>query len=423
MDDDPKPRSLHPDVLKRVEDALDHVIDTVFADDPRGFETDAQRRQFYFTHQKRSRRRGGQPQPCMFPGCSELSIKRSHTLPRSGPLDAIAEDGHVIAPTFSHSIEGVRAERVGIREASTFPGFCERHELEFASFEQAKTISAERDFLLQFYRIVCRELHVRRTDRDHMARSISAHEQVLSDRGAKVYREFLGDDFIRLHKLDPRKIRFEGKWMEAARKHLRSLEELCVFYESVFLRPLRGAIAGADVSDIAMVTMVLPRQVPMSLAGRGNFVVEAKGTSREVIAWLQVWPTQAETQVAIMGTLSDRETIVDYVKSFDRRPLGAVAMIERWMVHGTDHWYMRPSAWNRIPIARQGAILNDIMDTSKNIGFEYQWSIFDELRREAIANARAIAPPPDGVEDYVAFEEAKMATDGIEVRKHPLSLL
>src|SRR4051794_37898116 len=85
-----EPRSLAPEILTRVDEALDHVLDTLFAEDPRGFESVSERLQFYFTQHKRSRKRRTQPQPCMFPGCALLSIKRSHALPRSGPLSLIA---------------------------------------------------------------------------------------------------------------------------------------------------------------------------------------------------------------------------------------------------------------------------------------------------------------------------------------------
>src|SRR5690606_17656444 len=129
-------------------------------------------------------------------GCIAESIKRSHTLPLSGPLGAVAEDGHVVAPRFSESTSSIVMEKVGVGEASVFPGFCRKHELEFATFEQAKEITLERDLLLQFYRIVCRELHLRRHDRDRISQSIKAHEKLLSTRGVQLFRDFLGDAFI-----------------------------------------------------------------------------------------------------------------------------------------------------------------------------------------------------------------------------------
>jgi hypothetical protein len=131
-----------------------------------------------------------------------------------------------------------------------------------------------------------------------------------------------------------------------------------------------------------------------------------------------VWPEQNQTQVAIMSTRSDHDAIVDYVRSFDRRPLGILSMIESWMVHGTDHWYMRPSAWERIPSLRQAAIVNDIMDASRNIGFEYPWSILDEARLEAIESAQSVP----SLQEVARHEKSKLRATGIEIRKHPLPL-
>jgi hypothetical protein len=54
------------------------------------------------------------------------------------------------------------------------------------------------------------------------------------------------------------------------------------------------------------------------------------------------------------------------------------------MVNGSDHWFLKPSIWNKIPAARQERILEDIMEVS-NIATPYALSLFDSLREEMIA--------------------------------------
>mgnify|MGYP000941379709 FL=1 len=55
--------------------------------------------------------------------------------------------------------------KVGIREASTFPGFCEKHELEFSCYENKKT---DKEALLQIFRTICREIAVKQKILEHI---------------------------------------------------------------------------------------------------------------------------------------------------------------------------------------------------------------------------------------------------------------
>lgn len=98
---------------------------------------------------------------CMAPsawhGSCRGKIVRAHTVPRSGSLSQIARDGHVYSFTGSaHGLSksgGVlKPQLVGVRQASTFNGFCEAHDsgifapLEASSF----TATDEQCFLLAF---------------------------------------------------------------------------------------------------------------------------------------------------------------------------------------------------------------------------------------------------------------------------------
>ena len=76
---------------------------------------------------------------CMFPGCDQPAIE-SHSQQRRGAIAAIAESGHVvavkrnvIAPLFdavpNKSPRGT-IEKVGVRKASAFSGFCFAHDTE-----------------------------------------------------------------------------------------------------------------------------------------------------------------------------------------------------------------------------------------------------------------------------------------------------
>ena len=84
---------------------------------------------------------------CLHPQASANNcsgkIIRAHTVQRKGGLIAIAEDGHVISP--KHGMEDIFRNdgklvprALGVREASTFAGFCSTHDDQlFSPIEKA----------------------------------------------------------------------------------------------------------------------------------------------------------------------------------------------------------------------------------------------------------------------------------------------
>lgn len=88
----------------------------------------------------------------------------AHSVQRSKALSFIADKGHVLE--LNHRlIDGepvLDFHRVGVRNASTFPGFCSKHDSELFELVDKQEISLENDeqLFLIAYRAVSRELHV-----------------------------------------------------------------------------------------------------------------------------------------------------------------------------------------------------------------------------------------------------------------------
>ncbi|MCK5910344.1 MAG: hypothetical protein KAG62_10370 [Caulobacter sp.] len=89
--------------------------------------------------------------------CATTKIIRAHTLQRNGTLNRIAKDGHVYsAKTMAHGLATTNGEfvpqREGLKSASTFLGFCGKHDTEM--FKPIETgllpIDAKSAFLLSF---------------------------------------------------------------------------------------------------------------------------------------------------------------------------------------------------------------------------------------------------------------------------------
>ena len=108
---------------------------------------------------------------CLYPDptgqpCTEKVIA-AHTVRRSADLRAIAESGHVYAVSadledMERNSGQLAPKRIGIKRASTFLGFCSKHDsAAFAPLETTALVPTDQQALLLMYRAVCRELYVK----------------------------------------------------------------------------------------------------------------------------------------------------------------------------------------------------------------------------------------------------------------------
>src|SRR5258706_2960259 len=105
---------------------------------------------------------------CMFwaDNCKDPPIA-SHLLSRSW-LERVADDSHHVVQ-FRLTTEDrvnkpgrLEAHRVGINDATTFPGFCERHDNDLFACLERQVFSATREQLHALtYRSICREACVK----------------------------------------------------------------------------------------------------------------------------------------------------------------------------------------------------------------------------------------------------------------------
>lgn len=99
-------------------------------------------------------------------------IINAHTVQKKGGLSKIAENGHVY--TLDSDFLNLRKTNgrfqmrlTGIRSASTFTGFCGKHDQQtFASFEQGGFIASDRHAFLLGYRALCGEIFAKNVAKD-----------------------------------------------------------------------------------------------------------------------------------------------------------------------------------------------------------------------------------------------------------------
>ena len=114
--------------------------------------------------------RKSSPKVCLHPDQARCSgaIVQAHTIQRTGAISAIADStGHVLGLDLSldavtRNGGRVGVKRIGVRQASTFTGFCSHHDSEtFAPIERNPFVACPEHCFLLAYRGHCRELYQR----------------------------------------------------------------------------------------------------------------------------------------------------------------------------------------------------------------------------------------------------------------------
>jgi hypothetical protein len=110
---------------------------------------------------------------CFHPNASKNDcggkIIKAHTIQRNGGLNKIARDGHVYNCLlhrqwpFASNQRDEKPALVGAKPASTFTGFCARHDnLIFAPIEKYPFQASQEQIFLLSYRVICQELFLKK---------------------------------------------------------------------------------------------------------------------------------------------------------------------------------------------------------------------------------------------------------------------
>ena len=319
---------------------------------------------------------------CMFPGCDQRTITASHTLQRAGPISPLLEDDHVLTP---RSYKGrLSMVKIGGAEASTFPGYCAGHESAFSSFERARRIRSETDLALQVFRSLCREIRRKEFDLARLeTRVADLHARLSRDVEHEARR--LGVEFSTFT--------YQGMNLNLAEDYIEeaagTLAELQALHAAHY-----PAVEQSGPTALEGTAFEIELPFPVALSGMTDLHLP----DRTVMCLLGVIPQDTGTLIFMVGPPGSQDRINGHLEHKTAR-LPLIDMIERWMIRGTDHWFIKPSVWRAIPAARQRALLAEMQKTSHGIGTPLTLSIFDDMRREAAAVAfgrppgQASSPP------------------------------
>lgn len=322
-------------------------------------------------------------QKCIVKGCNNKSIERSHTIQKSNSLKLISENGHVLMPKMLN-LEEVGIMQIGINEASTFPGYCKDHERLFEGFENIKDFISNEHLGLQIYRTICREIVLNENNLKNIG---LIKTRYLEFRSKKIGESVLAN--LGTEALDPnlKFVDFKFKGLDYRLKMAKDREKTTSEYLNNFLYKIHDGILNdlkkQKFQKTAFVAIRVDQIIPVAVAGRGNFHIKLKGKIKNVEIIFNVLPTANGTYIFVSALRKFKEEIEVYMSQC-KHPLLVINLVENWMIHGSDHWFIKPSVWYCINKEAQSKILNEILNYDFNIGKEISLTIFNEIKLDII---------------------------------------
>jgi hypothetical protein len=248
-----------------------------------------------------------------------------------------------------------RMRRVGINEASTFFGFCEAHESEF-EFEGKGAISDGRQLQRQLFRNICRHVYFLRHEKQGMARYIdelrlralplldTELRQAAFRSDKRLVRAYvLQDLFGNLELMVAQRaenIAFDMKrWFEP---HAANFGR----YPGEF--GCHDELIRCPSTSVAIATAMLFADAPRRDNGTPDFSFQY---------YVSFFPNDGAALIHLTALEERRDRLVALAELFSDSEKAALT-IQGWL-RDSEHWYMRPSAWDMIDREIQARLLED----------------------------------------------------------------
>ena len=338
---------------------------------------------------------------CIFPGCTSLCIKKSHTIQRAC-LQTISESQHLLTPGTKEG-ETIIVP-IGINEASTFPGFCQVHEEVFKEFEKSKKFDTDKSFYLQILRTICREIVIMESQISGFQRTKTNYIQYRNLQLTRRFKELSG--LILSPALKSINVECENSRLKAIENKISEISSRLKQLKKLY-RKLYSDINSTRSSKFCIEPIEFDWVMPVALAGMTGLTIKRSKSCHNIILFMNIIPFENKTLVILGGESKNKGLIQKYKETFCN-PLAAINIIERWMVYGSDHWFIRPSVWDKIPNERQKLILEGISKEDKCIFDDLSLSIFDDLRKDLINLAKSNTEFYQENRDFVRNEERKL---------------
>ncbi|MQA23507.1 hypothetical protein [Rugamonas rivuli] len=314
---------------------------------------------------------------CLHPGCADKCIY-SHAISKSISLETIAESGHLqtIRSQRQGDIKTLDFDRIGIKQASAFNGFCATHDDLFKSLDTREIIDSKSLFL-QAYRSVmakcCTESRIAKLM--YEGRTQTDIEAFLDTQA--VDNPIFRDERVRAQ------VRSQYKNVaDSEKKRAEALmllpEELLEKFHIIESRPLDNLVAVAtEQSSHTIVFRRVGFRIPVALNAKLTILAGKvlQNFYFTVIPYAAATVVMSVMPAAINARVRNR---LDHGFSSD---IAALDLVES-IIACCNEWYMTPSVLAEMSGAKREVFLHDsICYTDQRFYEEYDMTLFDGLRK------------------------------------------
>ncbi len=390
-------------IFDRVINAIDQIRDDYLENHLIIFSNDSERKKRLYASREAKLKKWSKKQHCVFGGCCNQSIARSHTIQKSGPIAAVAKNSVVLTPEFNLETGSIFFKERGINEASVFPGFCSEHEKMFSVFEEEKNLHSTEAVLLQLYRAMCREVFRLETEIEILIKQKNEYIIFRNEKFLALIENVLSKEWIVKNKINMQSINIDNDpYIELIDKHLDNIKIIYENLKSGDLKNLETLIKDKPTEKLENIYLIsIDIIIPVTLSGFGTFYIDDE---TRVMIFMGIYPNSEKNETCIMLYASevDKLYLKEYIEHFASSNFGILNMVEQFMIRGTDHWFINPDIGNQ-----KNIILDEILVHSKGITHPINFSIFDDIRREIIKNENG-KELTDIQNEYLNLEKQKL---------------
>lgn len=358
---------------------------------------------------------------CIYPGCGKTSIRRSHTIQKSGSIDVISENNHVLTPMLIERPSKLEyiMKHIGVNEASTFPGFCIEHEKLFHRYEKNKKLMDAEDYRLQIYRTICREIVFNESELTSHIEFYNTYKKEVENVFIKeLEKEYgksiseLGLESIKVEENNYKKHLYDN----GVEKYNNTLQSLHKLHDACFN------------NDIFLISIKIPFQIPVAIAGISNvrfsdYIYTEDEDSTVVVNLL---PLEGETDLIISSLFIYKDSLLTFVEYIKQTPLTLLNFIESFIINGSEHLFFKESVWEKLSEVMQRQMINDIFYSDWSFGKEYEYSILNDIRKQLIDEAEEVIQLTETSESFkkhIDMEKKKLRKEPDEKNKTIIDLL
>ena len=294
--------------------------------------------------EKRLRKKASE---CLCPSCQSGAI-RSHSQQKNGCLSRIAENGHVmgICRRIAATLYGASSEcpptpsiaSIGLQEASTFWGYCNKHDTELFKCLEMKQL--QKDDIEQVFALHLRAMsfeHTAQLNQMEILRQLPDWEDelVVRDKLFDADSNYRWNLLWRDDKFNKFKEDFSYEWL--------------VVPEEV------------GVSTVTMIPPLSPilehRYMTAHRHKDGSYDVARPAFS------LSVMPTRSMTHIIMCWHNDDTEFIAPWRHDMCAADNSLASFLNKCIFTKSEDYYIRPSLWNSLPSSTKDLVAKNLVPT------------------------------------------------------------